>query len=365
MEISLSRQRSTWAGTGGAGLRCSSCRGHRGEAAGDAGRGRRTAGLPASLCICPCCRRGAGALPVPCLSLPREDTRWGLCSTEELQGVFPQREALKYPLSSALMHPPKRGGFPQNVTAWEAGIGPAGKTHGREPHNLVCQPAAPLWTQAPRMLRDCPAFTNSTILGSPAPCPVPARSTACPGPDMRCHHPRARRAASTGGALGGQALLRCRLSPFPRSPAVRARCRATAALREMPRGPRSPPEPGPVPERVPGAEPPLAGPPGSRRAVPRGARGLAVPEPSPGRHRAVTEPGCRLSTHLMSEPLRCRQPRSRHRLRPRTPGAGGSAPDPAPPAAAGPGRGQPRRCPPAPRCPRLLPAVLRCPPGPP
>lgn len=81
VEISLSRQRSTWARTAGAGLRRSSCRGQRGEAAGDAGLGRRTPGLAARLRICPCCRRRAGALPVPCLSLPRGDTRWGLCST--------------------------------------------------------------------------------------------------------------------------------------------------------------------------------------------------------------------------------------------------------------------------------------------
>lgn len=236
-------------------------------------------------------------------------------------------------------------------------------------------------TPCTHMLWDCATFTKAILasypqLGSPTPCPVPAQSTACPVLDRRCHHqPWARRAASTGGALGGgRRCSCCRLSPVPRCsrgvhtvPVSGYGSAGSPAERDAEGAPRPPAAPrsrggvaAPFRSVSPGQSRPSRAPlaPGALYHAVRGGW------PSPSRHRAVTEPGCRLSTHLMSEPLRCRQPRSRHRLRPRTPSTGGSAPDPAAPAAAGPGRGQPGRCPLAPRCPRLLPAVLRCPPGP-
>lgn len=238
-------------------------------------------------------------------------------------------------------------------------------------------------TPCTRMPWDCPTFTKAILASNPQLEGAPLPAQCLPG----AQRARARTAGATsaghaelgarGEHWGGPALLR--LPPLPsspsRAPAVRARCRCwgTGArrppLREMPRGHRGPPQAprsrGGVAARFRSVSPGQSRP--SRAPLAPGALYHAVRGgwPSPSRHRAVTEPGCWLSTHLMSEALRCRQPRSRHRLRPRTPSTGGSAPDPAAPAAAGPGRGQPGRCPPAPRCPRLLPAALRCPPGPP
>ncbi|XP_051494531.1 ubiquitin carboxyl-terminal hydrolase 2 isoform X2 [Apus apus] len=91
---------------------------------------------------------------------------------------------------------------------------------------------------------------------------------------------------------------------------------------------------------VPRAQPPLAVPPGSRLACTTRVRGGGV-------GWAVTERGCRLSSHLMSEPLRCRQFQSRHRhLHARTRRA--RVPDPVSRDLAGPGTGLPPRYPPAP-----------------
>lgn len=235
-------------------------------------------------------------------------------------------------------------------------------------------------TPCTHMLWDCPTFTPAILasnpqLGSPARCPEPARSSTCPGPDSRCHQRWARRTASRGEPWGGRRRSGCRLSPVPHCPRGArtapvsgygsAGSPAGRDAEGAPRPPAAPRSRGGVAAPFRSVSPGQSRP--SRAPLAPGALYHAVRGgwPSPSRHRAVTEPGCRLSTHLMSEPLRCRQPRSRHRLRPRTPSTGGSAPDPAPPAAAGPGPGQPGRCPLAPRCPRLLPTVLRCPPGPP
>lgn len=177
------------------------------------------------------------------------------------------------------------------------------------------------------MLWGCPTFPKAVLashpqLGSPARCPVPARSTACPGPHSRCHQRWARRAGSpgqhwggTGEALGEHWEDR-RSSPVPhRTRTVRvSRCPADAE--------RASPQPPGAPERVPGAQPPLAVPPGSRRSVPRGARGLAVTEPSPSRHRARLPPLHPFDVRAAQVPS-APQPAP---LRPRTPSTGGSAP---------------------------------------
>ena len=85
--------------------------------------------------------------------------------------------------------------------------------------------------------------------------------------------------------------------------------------------PRGPAVPGPCRRHglsVPGAWP-------TGTAAPRGPPWLTAQlYHAVRRGLAVTEPGCRLSTHLMSEPLRCRQPQSRHRLRHCTPEHGGA-----------------------------------------
>lgn len=177
------------------------------------------------------------------------------------------------------------------------------------------------------MLWGCPTFPKAVLashpqLGSPARCPVPARTTACPGPHSRCHQRWARRAGSPGQHWGGtgEALGRHwgstgRTGAPPRFPTVPARCGCPGAPLMPSAHLRSPPELRSVsPGHSRPSRSPLA--PGALYHAVRGGW------PSPSRHRAVTEPGCRLSTHLMSEQLRCRQPRSRHRSGPARPARG-------------------------------------------
>lgn len=261
---------------------------------------------------------------MPCLSLPRGDTRWDLCSTQELRGVFPQRKALKYPLSSALMHPPKRGGgSPKMSLPGDLALAlqerhipgsPTTLSGYRHPHAVGLShfsqgsfgespPAG-----EPRSLPSaCP---EHSVPGAAQPVP-PALGTPSwePGTALGGHW------GGTGEALGEHWEDR-RSSPVPhRTRTVRvSRCPADAE--------RASPQPPGAPERVPGAQPPLAVPPGSRRSVPRGARGLAVTEPSPSRHRARLPPLHPFDVRAAQVPS-APQPAP---LRPRTPSTGGSAP---------------------------------------
>lgn len=241
---------------------------------------------------------------MPCLSLPRADIRWGLCSTEELRRVFPQRKALKYPLSSAIVHPPKRG-VPlkchcQGTWRWHCREGTC--PGAPQPCLTARSPSLGTGTPCTDMLRDVPLLPRQSGRVTPSwGAPLPAqcllgaqRAGAAQPVPPALGTPSWEHGGALGEHWGGRRSFGCASPPFPIPPAVSGYGSAGSPAGRDAKGAPQPPGLGqcrrPVPERVPGAEPPLAGPPGSRRAVPRGARGLAVTEPSPSRHRARLPP---------------------------------------------------------------------------
>lgn len=219
------------------------------------------------------------------------------------------------------MHPPKSGAggthcllslnSPQGALPGSPAPALQGRYRPGSPATLsgYRHPAHPHAVGAPRAH---PASSGERPRAGPDPLPAQlwgqrrACSAARPGPGSRCHQPCAPGAGSRGDPLGSGCPSRCRgghpgAQGPPRCPELPGGC--SGAL------PASSPPAGPAVPGVRGARP--AGP-----AAPRGPPWRpAGPYHAVRRGLAVTEPGCRLPSPLMSEPLRCRQPHSRHRLR--------------------------------------------------